>query len=368
MISLGFLLAALSLRAADTEHCATCGAVPYGHVYLVQDAVTFEKVAICTNCEAIYPTCFVCGLPARTNAPGFVALPDGRSLCARDASTAVLQSDDGLRICRDARGALDRLFSRFLAFPDTNVTVTIVDRVHLVDLFKLAGNDYHCPNVWGYTQSSTNENRVEHHISLMSGLPLDWFQATCAHEYTHTWVSDNVPADRRKTFGRDSEEGFCELVSFLFMDSQDDQAQKARILRNAYTRGQVDLYVAAEKSYGLNEVVDWVKYGTDEELSADDPGRVRRIALPRPAGSPAINLVRMAPASAPAALVLKAVFWDPAHPSALINDHTFIVNEDGKVRIGATNVLVRCLAIRQNGVRIRLLASGEEKELLLKRR
>ena len=48
---------------------------------------------------------------------------------------------------------------------------------------------------------------------------------------------------------------------------------------------------------------------------------------------------------------------------ALINDRTFEVNEEGKVRVGRTNLLIRCLAIRGDSVRIRVLGSGEELEL-----
>jgi hypothetical protein len=42
------------------------------------------------------------------------------------------------------------------------------------------------------------------------------------------------------------------------------------------------------------------------------------------------------------------------------------VNEEGKVRVGRTNVAIRCLAIRQDSVRIRIVGSGEERELRLK--
>ncbi len=222
-----------TLVATDSDHCAACGEVTFGKVYLVTDAVTAEKVSVCTICEAIYPNCFLCGLPAKTNAPGFVRLPDGRSICARDAKTAILGEDDSLRICSEVRDGLDRLLWRFMAFPETNVTLAIVDRVHLQDLFKFAGNDYHCPNVWGYTQSSTNQGRIVHRVSVLSGLLPSWFKATCAHEYTHTWVHQHISSHRKETLGRDAEEGFCELVSYLLMDAEHDEAEKEMILRNA---------------------------------------------------------------------------------------------------------------------------------------
>jgi hypothetical protein len=227
--------------AVDPEVCAICGGPIVDVYYNIEDKVTLENKHICKQCERLYPVCFVCGLPAMTNAPGFVELPDQRTLCSRDAKTAVLDEEEGRRIGHDVREGLDRLFSRFTTFPETNVTFGLVDRVHLFELFKLLGNDYHCPNVWGITQTLTNQHGAEYQISLMSALPLSWFEATCAHECAHTWVGEHIAPTRRLRLAQDAEEGFCELVSFLYMESLNDHAQTALILRNAYTRGQIDL-------------------------------------------------------------------------------------------------------------------------------
>jgi hypothetical protein len=308
-------------------------------------------------------------LPAKTNVTGYLRLPDERSLCARDAKNAVLQDADALRSCREVRDDLDRVFSRFMSFPETNVTLAIVDRVHLQELFKFAGNDYHCPNIWGYTRSGTNYNRVEHQISLLSGLLPSWFRATCAHEYTHTWVQQNVSGPRRATLGRDAEEGFCELVAYLLMDAQHDEAQKAMILRNGYTRGQIDCFIAARNQYGFNDVLDWVLYGADDALSADDPGRVHRLdAHSQPTPSPlTFATPKLAPAPALTSLVLKAVFWSATQPIAIINDHSFGPNEEAKVHVAGTNLSVRCLSIRPDSVTIRVAGSPRDQVLVLKR-
>lgn len=360
----------LTIRCfADTDHCAVCGEVPFGNIFLITDAVTAEKVAVCTNCEALYPNCFLCGLPAKTNAPGYLRLPDERSLCGRDAKTALLQDDESLRICRDVRDELDRAFSRFMSFPETNVTLAIVDRVHLQELFKFAGNDYHCPNVWGYTRSGTNQNRNEHQISLLSGLLPSWFRATCAHEYTHTWVHQHISDRRRATLGRDAEEGFCELISYLLMDAQHDEPQKAMILRNAYTRGQINCFVSARNQYGFNDVLDWVLYGADDALSTDDPGRVHRIEIQAPPAPSALpfSTPTPRPAGAPTSLVLKAVFWNAKQPVAVINDHSFSLNEQAKVHLAGTNLTVRCITIRPDSVTIRVAGSPRDEVLVLKR-
>jgi hypothetical protein len=365
---LGYCLYPARLAAADTDVCAVCGEPIIDVYYGFEDQVTLQKCHVCKHCEQAYPECFVCSLPANTNAPSFTRLPDGRVICARDAKTAVLEPEEGMRICREVRDGLDRLFSRFTTFPETNVAVGMVDRVHLQDLFKLAGNDYHCPNVWGYTEPRTNHNRLEYRISLMSGLPLSWFQATCAHEYSHTWVGDHLFPTRKEGLGKDAEEGFCELVSFLYMDSLHDEAQQAKILRNGYTRGQIDLFVAAERNYGFNEVLDWMQFGIDDQLSATDPGRLRNVASQRRTNPPAFKppLSRSVPASVPDTLVLKGIFWDQKRPLALINDCTLAPDQQASVRVGTTNVLVHCLSISADSVQLRVAGSQTEQTLRLK--
>jgi hypothetical protein len=199
-----FLLAGRVL--ADSDRCAVCGNPFSTRVFTVKDSVTEEKKQVCQDCATLTTVCFICALPVKTN---YTRLPDGRILCARDARTAVLDEEDAKRICREAKNSLDRLFSRFLDIPETNVTVAVVDRVHLQELFKFAGRDSVCPNVWGYNETTTNRHHIEHHISLLSGLPLASFKATCAHEYAHTWLNKNLSEQRKQSLSRDADEAFC---------------------------------------------------------------------------------------------------------------------------------------------------------------
>ena len=355
------------VHAADPDVCAVCGEPIIDAYYSMEDQVTLDKRHVCKRCEQSYPECFICGLPANTNLSNFVELPDKRSLCARDAKTAIIGEEEGLRVCRDVRDSLDRLFSRFTSFPETNVTIRVVDRVHLHELFKVAGNDYHCPNVWGITQTRTNHSRIEHEISLLSGLPASWFQATCAHECGHTWIAEHLPPRRKEVLNRNAEEGFCELLAFLFVDSVNDEAQKRLILRNAYTRGQIDLFVAAQRSYGFNEILDWMQFGVDDRLSEAEPGRIRKID-PAPRIAPAVSLGVPAPPKPrfSEVLALKAIFWNPKHPTAVINDHAFNLNEEAHVHLGTSNVLVRCLSITADSVRLRVVGADRDQTLRLR--
>ena len=350
---------------ADSDHCAVCGLLFGTRVYTIEDQVTGQKVQVCSDCATLGTVCFICGLPAMTN---YTQLPDSRVLCARDARTAVLDEAEARRICRATKDSLDRLFSRFLDFPDTNVTVAIVDRVHLQELFKFAGHDYVCPNVWGYLETTTNRVRAQHKLSLLSGLPLASFQATIAHEYTHAWLNENLPGKRRQSLSQDANEGFCELVSYRLMDSRNEEGQKRLITHNAYTRGQIHLFLEAEQTYGINDIVDWMKYGTDDRLVAGELRRVRDVELPRVTAGPATNLPAygLRSASIPDTLVLKGISWVQPRPVAMINNRTLGVNEQGRVRVGNTNVTIRCLAIQPDAVRIRIVGSGEERELRLR--
>ncbi len=349
------------LRAA-ADSCAICG-VPLGAmVYLVQDKVTEEKKEVCYDCAVFAPRCWLCNLPVKGQ---HTDLPDGRVICPRDAKTAVLEPEEARRITRETVDNLDRLFSRFLSWPDTNVTIALVDRVRMLELFKYPGNDYVCPNVLGFLETRTNQGWLQYSISLLSALPLGQFKATCAHEYAHAWQDENLSARRRQTLSPDAAEGFCELVSFMLVDSQNDEAAKRQILLNVYTRGQIQAFLEAEKRYGFNDIVDWMKYGTDDRLYQDELDRVRRVEMPRTPSGPAVSLAAYSrePAPPPDTLVLKAVFWRPDRPIAQINNRSFGVKEEASVRVGHTNLLVRCLAIRQDSVRIQIVGSDQEQEL-----
>jgi hypothetical protein len=359
------LLCAWHVRSAPVSNkCAICGNDIGEVTYIVVDKVTEEKKHICIDCSKLPHDCFICSLPVKTD---FTELPDGRVLCARDAKNAVLDDDEARKICEEVKEELDRLFSRFIAFPGTNIETSIVDRVNLQALFKVPGNDYECPNILGYTHSRTNLNRIVHQISLMSGLPRAELKAVSAHELSHAWVFENVPGKRKRTLSRDAHEAFCELVAFKLMSSEEDEVQKAHILRNRYTRGQIDLFIQADDRYGFNDLVDWMKYGVDSALHGDDLGRVRNVEVPsvkpRKSATPSPVYASAPPSSN--SLVLKGITWNEQRPLAVINDRTFAPKEMGGVRLGKTNAVIRCLSIEKTRVRIQFVASGEEQELKL---
>ena len=332
-------------------------------IYLATDKVSGEKKHLCYNCANWPDTCFVCGLPAINES---VDLSDGRVLCARDAKNAVIDPNEAKQVSGEVLENLDKLFSRFTAFP-TNIEVAVVDRISLLALFKVPGNDFECPNILGYFRVTTNHAHIKHEISLMSALTRPELKETCAHEYAHAWVSENVSEARRQVIARDAEEGFCELTGYLLMDSQGEEAQKRAVLRNEYTHGQIHLFIEAEKRYGFNEVIEWMKYGVDARLDRANLNRLRNVAIPSVARSSKSEIYFAVPPASPGPekLMLKGIAWSKSQPIALINNQSFAVGESGKVRLGQTNVFIRCLAVRKESARIKIMNSGEELELSL---
>ena len=360
-----FLLAGFGLGrplAAWGEICAICGLPIQSTVYLATDKVTNEKKLICSDCIRL-PRCAICGLSVKE---GGVQLPDGRYLCARDARTAVVKADDAERICVQVKDDLDRLFSRFTAFP-ANVDVTVIDRIDVDSMFRPDGNDFESPNLLGCVQPETVNCETRYKMRLMTGLPLAELKATCAHEYSHAWVGENVPQERRAGLGHDAQEGFCELVAYLLMDSQREEGQKKFILQNRYTRGQIDLFIEAEKRYGFDQVLDWMKYGVTGQLEAGHVDQLRDVKMPSAksvASSPAIYSRTNKPAPAPATIKLQGVLWG-SRPVTIINGRSFLASDLNPVKVGGTNVIIRCRGIQKTSVRIQNVDSGKEQELSL---
>jgi hypothetical protein len=358
----GFGLCGPSVAWAHDDICAICGRPIQGTIYLMTDKVTGEKVLVCSDCIKL-PLCSICGLPVKDNG---IALPDGRHLCARDAKTVVLKAANIEQICGQIKDDLDRLFSRFTSFP-TNVDVMVIDRIDVDSMFYTEGNGSESPDLLGCIRPETVNDTTRYKMSLLIGMPLAQLKETCAHEYSHAWVGENVPKERRARLGRDAEEGFCELVGYLLMDSQNEEVEKKRVLQNHYTRGQIDLFIEAEKRYGFDQVLDWMKYGVTGQLEAGHVDQLRDVKMPLAksvASSPAIYGRTNPPAPVRTIIKLDGIMWG-SRPVAIINGRSFLANDRNPVKVGGTNVNIRCLGIQKTSVRIQNVDSGKEQELSL---
>src|SRR5262249_42784286 len=155
--------------------------------------------------------------------------------------------------------------------------------------------------------------------------------AVCAHEYTHTWLHENVPASRG--LDRDTVEGFCELVAYKLMTQRHEEGERRGILANAYTRGQVKAFVQAEAEHHFHRVLSGVTTGADAVLSVTNAERVLAVQEEEPA------LLRWpppapAPTPVPDTLLLRGISTSRTRRFALINDCTLTLNEEGRVRVG----------------------------------
>ena len=355
---------ARSVRA-DTATCAVCNQ-PISDVIIFRTdkASGGNKKTLCLECSRLPRECYLCGMPVKKD---FTELSDHRILCARDAKVVVLDEAEAVQIAKGAKDSLDRLLSRFITFTDM-VTLRLADRVDILDLFHVPGNDFDCPNVFGYTQRQTNHaTNITYTVSLLSGLPAAQLRATAAHEWSHTWIMDHVGVGRQSQLERDAKEGFCELVAYLLVESRNEKAELGVIRSNAYTCGQLLLFIEAERRFGFNEIVDWIKFGVDPKLNADALERVRVVELPGPTNAPGLTIGPPASVAPPVELTLQGITWSRTRPMVLINGRTFEVNEEAKVLVNSSNVLVRCESIREDAVVIRVGGTGEARTLKLKR-
>jgi hypothetical protein len=363
VILFAFLLPS-SLRAAD--ECSVCGTNLEGKSYLMTDKVTNEQKQVCTNCITSTQICYMCGMPVGKT---FMQLPDTRLLCERDSNSVVQDPAEAKAICAGVKSTLTLLLSRYMVMPGTNVTFNVADRVAMQEIFKTPGNGVECPNTMGCTRSKADKNHIKHEITVLSGLPAPYLRATCAHELTHAWMNENLSAKRRGILSKDAVEGFCEFIAYYLMDTEHEEDQKQIIRRNAYTHGQVDLYIQAEAQYGLYEVVQWVRLGVDPELEADDLWKVRSrgtFAAPTWSTNLVVPVAAKDQAQQPETLALTGLLWSRERPVALINNIPFRPGQEGPVIVGKDHVDIRCVEIRTNSVVIKTSGSSDTQELTLK--
>lgn len=357
------LLPSLTVRAAPVR-CAVCQMPAGPRYFAVTSPVLAETQSLCQACAKLPDTCAICRLPVRaTDRP----LADGRRMCERDARAGVFAEAEVRRVYEEVRRELAGILDGFGVWPDSNI-----DEVRLVDAREMKRLHESLPSLHddgaplGLTVTETSrERKFRHRIHLISGLDRARLAAVCAHEYTHAWLHENLPANRR--LDRDTVEGFCELVAYKLMVKRRDELQKRIILGNAYSRGQVNAFVAAEALHHFRRVVNWMKTGVDEALPGQNPGRV---LVAQDSLGPGLAPLGWPPPAAvrtpvPSTLRLKGISGSAARRFALINDATLTRNEQGRVRVGDSNVVVRCLDIRERSVLLQVHGSERPVELFL---
>jgi hypothetical protein len=358
-----WLLLFLSVVVARAESCWVCGKSAL-ELFWVTDKVTHERRLFCSECVKRKSVCILCGLPTSDKA---TELPDGRVFCERDYKTVVVDEAEVKAICSETKDAMNRLFSRFTTFPETNVTIEVVDRRRMEQLIQTPGFDRQCPAVQGYIRSrQVQGGQWKHPISIMNGVSRGHLIAVSAHEYAHSWVRENVPPTR--DLNRETEEGFCELVGYRLAENFDEEMEMKEVKRNRYTDGQFELFLDADNTYGFYTVIQWMRWGKHHELSEEEPDRIRLIAEKpaSPAQRPGLVPIIVGPTPVPDQLTLIGILGSGARRLALINDRSLGAGESGRVRYGTTNVVVRCVEFRTNSVIVEVGEDKTREELVLK--
>jgi DNA-directed RNA polymerase subunit N (RpoN/RPB10) len=352
----------------EISRCDVCDQVLKTNFYKYEDRSEGGEKKVCPACEKLETRCFLCGMPVQKD---YATLKDGRLLCKRDDKEAIHSENEEKSICDDVQYELDRRFSRFMTFPNQNVVLSFVDRFHLDSLFKTSGYE-HCVSIFGATQSHElgRGTNYAHSISVLSDLKKPRLMAVYAHECTHTWLVENLSKQRAGVIDPSAIEGFCELVAYKMMEDHQAVFEMKVIKSSDYTKGQIALLLEAERIYGFNSIVDWMRGGEDSKLESGRLDRVRvmqpGLDTPPPVTIPALAILpAIAPTPVPERLVLKGISGTSQHRFALINDRTFETMEKGRVRLGHTNVTIRCLEIRNNSVVIQTSGSQEKQELFI---
>jgi hypothetical protein len=351
---------AAGLSAQTTPRCVVCQTALTGQFYWWESAAVLGKQPICQPCSKLETTCAVCRIPIRNHGR---KLDDGRWLCERDYAAGVFTRDEALRTYEGIWRDLQRLLAGTGVLPRENVTVQLVDATQLKKLNQAMPSEHDERSVLGLTRTRSFSSRQhQHQIYLISGLSRARLAAVCAHEYTHTWLHENVPTDR--ALDHDTVEGFCELIAYKLMTERGEELEKRVILANAYTRGQVNAFVQAEAEHHFHRIVKWVKTGQDDVLPRTNSNRVLALRRSEPAVLP-WPPPSATPTRVPDRLVLKGLSGSPARRFALINDSTLMQGEEGRVRVGNSSLVVRCVEIRTRSVVVRVAGQPALTELFL---
>jgi hypothetical protein len=355
---LGCSLLLAAAGPAQAEQCATCGD-KYAETFIwLTNAALPTPQPVCVPCSQLPTRCSICRLPVKKD---FLKLEDGRLLCPLHARTAVLTLDEAQEVFRDAKRELMRLLRGCGTTPDRNITVVLVAGLPELEKLAAAGlSEKARAGLGGFIQSSGTNGDLQHIVYLLSGQPRARLMAVGAHEYAHAWINENVPADRQ--LDSTNAEAFCELIAFKVMSDLREETEKNVILDNPDMGVALAAFVRAEERYGLYRITQWVQAGLQPRLDPNhlaDILALKQEATRMPAWTPATRT------PVPDTLRLKGISGRAGHWLALVNNQTLVAGETGRVRVGSTNVQVRCISVTEKSAVIELPDSGERQELTL---
>lgn len=354
---LAFAGSVLAQRACDV--CSTEGR----KFNVFDDKFHHRNQFICDKCLELTTRCLICDVFVRPER-GRV-LPDGRVYCREDSKDIVMDETRARELFAEARQEIQAMLKDYPPVPDKNMEVHLVTREEFNKEYRRTPSIDDPSRLLGLTLSRLETNEAwSHEIYLLDGLTRDEFLAVSAHEYTHTWMSERNKKQRQ--LHKDTQEGFCELMAHKFTSRAKFTNATERILDNDYTHGQIHALIAAEEKIRFHRLVDWLTDGVDSWVDIDKLERLLELRGETEAQPPlAFNVPSQAPTPVPDTLVLKGISGSGRRRFALVNHATFQEGEEARVRVGTSNILVRCLAVLDDRVRLQLPGQTNAVELRL---
>lgn len=382
ILILSFICELGSLPAqADFLKCEICGQYIKDNFFiLVTDQVRNVKKNICNKCNKSDRTCTLCKLPIVDTQ--FTDLGDGRIFCSLDSKDLVLSDAQAEELWAMTKIDLQRFFAQWAPVPDQGISLHVASQKEFENAHRDDPNTPDAEGWLGATYSSKGTNGAwRHTILIKTGLGVSQFLAVAAHEGAHIWLQEH--GQRTTTLHPDAREGFCEFVAHRLMAERGSSEETKRIEKNTYSKGQVGVFLQAESQYNTHRVFDWVLNGVDRYLDSEkidrllalQPGVVplhpeapksKPAAIVKTQTLPENPAVETASAKSSDELILRGITQSRGGALAMINNRTLAVGEEGKVRCGESNIVVRCLSIEKGQVTVQVQGNKQPQKLALR--
>lgn len=294
---------------------------------------------ICDACYKLPERCTVCGLPVKI---GFTKTSDGRFYCRRDLVGRIFGDYEAGRVFITATDELRRIARGEMELPSHEVSVKVFDVDYWND--KKATNSHNALHKVGFSHSRKVGKRFAHGVVLLSGQTMQTVSSVCAHEYTHLWINENVPAGRE--IDPDVVEAICELAAWKLMQSRQAKGEMESIRTSTYTGGRIADLLKLEAENGFGEILRWVRTGKDKV----PPALLTKDAFDAPPPKPSAAPLWVAAPTGDGKLELQGLVGQSSKKSAVINGVVFFVGDERSVPVGGDKVKLRCLGISENAV------------------
>lgn len=353
-----FSIAASRAAVSADDLCPVCNQKFGSKIFSIKKLGTENKVLVCAECVKLETSCYLCGVPVKDR---FTKLADGRLLCPEDAQRAVLEQDEAVKIFEDVKRDAQTILSRLGKLPHRNIQLILEARPKLDQTGANVISRHEDSLLMGLTRSRCAEGECAHTIYLLHGLTRERLAVVAAHEYGHAWLHENVT----RKMNQDAVEGFCDWLSYQVIKDKPMAAELKVLLESKYSQGQLQAFIAAEQQHSFYRVMQWVKSGVEPAVDAQHLERILHLRETISAEPVAYAFSSLAPPRpAPTNLVLKGLSGSKARRFALINDGTFALHEQGKVRLGESNVVLTCQEIHDDAVVVQV--AGERGARTLK--